>query len=100
MKRGFVTKREATQWELDFKARIAGDLDMTFGDFVQIYEDERFPRLKKSTQAMKKNIIETKILPYFSDMPLNEIEPTDIVKWQNELLSLKNDKTGKKYTSF
>ena len=35
MKRGFVTKREAQKWETDFKARLAGDLEMTFEDFVK-----------------------------------------------------------------
>ena len=37
MKRGFKTRREAVQWENDFKLRIAGDLEMLFVDFVAVY---------------------------------------------------------------
>lgn len=98
MKRGFATKRDAVQWENAFKSRQAGDLDMTFADFVKIYEDERFPRLKRSTQLMKINIIDKWLLPYFGAKKLDEIEPTDIVKWQNEMLKAINPLTGLHYT--
>lgn len=97
-KRGFKTKREAVQWENDFKVRLAGDLDMTLDSFVKIYKEERFPRLKESTRAMKENIIDTKILPYFGKRKLNEISTTDIVKWQNELLAYRDPDTGNPYT--
>lgn len=33
MKRGFKNKRDAQRWETDFKARLAGDLEMTFEYF-------------------------------------------------------------------
>lgn len=98
MKRGFNTKREAQQWENEFKAREAGNQDMFFKDFVEIYKAERFPRLKETTRAMKENVIDTKIIPYFGDKKLNEIVSTDIVKWQNELLAKKNPKTRKNYS--
>ena len=29
-KRGFLTRRDAVQYEMDFKLRLAGDLDMSF----------------------------------------------------------------------
>lgn len=35
VKRGFKTKREATEWEHHFRMKEAADLDMTFGEFVR-----------------------------------------------------------------
>ena len=55
MKRGFTTRRDAQKWENNFKVCLAGNLDMSFGEFVKIYKEERFPRLKESTRVMKEN---------------------------------------------
>ena len=40
VKRGFKTKREATEWERHFRMKEAADLDMTFEEFVQAYTTE------------------------------------------------------------
>lgn len=97
MKRGFTTKRDAQKWENNFKVCLAGNLDMSFGEFVKIYKEERFPRLKESTRVMKENVIATHILPYFEARRINEISSTDIIKWQNELLTAINPNTGRTY---
>ena len=97
MKRGFTTKRDAQKWENNFKVCLAGNLDMSFGEFVKIYKEERFPRLKESTRVMKENVIATHILPYFETRRINEISSTDIIKWQNELLTAINPNTGRTY---
>ena len=97
MKRGFATRREAVAWEESFKSRVAGTLDMLFKDFVKIYKEERFPRLKEVTRQSKEFIIEDKILPYFGELPVNEITSKDIIKWQNELLEYRNS-DGKPYS--
>ena len=96
-KRGFLTRREAVEYETSFLARKSGTLDMKLADFVKIYMEERFPRLKEVTQETKRYIIEDKILPYFGDMKLNEITSTEIIKWQNEMLSYR-DRNGKPYS--
>ena len=98
-KRGFKTRREAKKYEEDFKAGQAGDLEMSFAEFVNIYKKERFPRLKETTCASKDHVIETKILPYFGKMKLSEIESKDIVKWQNSLLAYRDSETGKPYSN-
>lgn len=97
MTRGFETRREAVQYEADFKARKAGCLDMKLKDFVTIYEEERFPRLKEVTRETKHYIIQYKILPYFGEMKLNDITSTEIIRWQNELLSYRTPE-GKPYS--
>ena len=50
-----------------------------------------------STVAGKKWLIDLKITPFFGRMPLNEIKPTDIRRWQNEL-SASRGKDGKPYS--
>ena len=41
VKRGFKTKREATEWEHHFRMKEASDLDMTFGEFVEAYTRDK-----------------------------------------------------------
>ena len=97
-KRGFSTKREALQWERAFLLQKKGNLDMGFSDFVAVYRSDRKPRIKESTFAMKDNIIETKLIPFFGKKPLREITTNDIMLWQNMLLEYKDPVTGKPYS--
>ena len=55
-------------------------------------------RLKASTVANKRFLIDLKITPFFSKMPLNAIKPTDIRRWQNELTSYRDEK-GNPYST-
>ena len=97
-KRGFTTKREALQHERDFLARQSGNLDMTFADFVKVYREDRGSRLKESTQAMKGNIIDTKLLPYFGTKCMRDITTKDIMIWQNKMLNYRDPETEKPYS--
>ena len=38
-KRGFVTKREALEWERNFKLKQSENLDMTMNEFYKLYEE-------------------------------------------------------------
>ena len=96
-KRGFKTRREAVQWEADYRSRIAGNPEMKMSDFIKLYKEERFLRLKAVTVEQKENVISTKILPFFGNMPLNSITSKDVIKWQNELLRYR-DENGKPYS--
>ena len=58
-KRGFATKREALEWERTFQQQNAGDLDMTFEAFCELYEKDMRPRLKESTWVTKDHITRT-----------------------------------------
>ena len=80
-KRGFATKREALQWERDFINQSRGSLGMSFMDFVELYIQDMEKRLKPSTVANKRFLINLKIIPYVGKFPLNAIKPTDIRKW-------------------
>ena len=91
-KRGFTTKREALEWERTFQQQNAGDLDMTFEAFCELYEKDMRPRLKESTWATKDHITRTKLLPYFGERRLCDIDTKDIIAWQNELLAYRDEK--------
>lgn len=86
-KRGFATKREAVEWEREFLCRYSDDLTMTFGSFYEVYSEDKRPRLKLNTWLQKENLIKTKVLPFFAEMPMNEISARDIVRWQNQLMA-------------
>ena len=91
-KRGFATKREAVEWERQFQFQNAADLDMSFESFVEIYERDIRPRLKENTWLSKEHIIRTKILPFFGRRIISEITTKDVIAWQNELLSYRDEK--------
>ena len=96
-KRGFKRKCDAQDWERDFKLKENRSLDMTFGDFVNIYLNDIKPRIKYNTWLTKKHIVDKKILPYFTDRKLQEIKTADIRQWQNTIMNHR-DANGKGYS--
>ena len=98
-KRGFATKREATQYERDFLMKQDGNLDMTFAEFVEVYQRDRHPRIRESTIVMKENIIATKLVPFFGHRRLRDISTSDVMQWQNEMLAYRDPESGKSYSN-
>ena len=88
-KRGFPTKREALMWERELLLKKEAKLDMTFESFYEIYVEDMKNRIRDNTWGTKTNIARTKILPYFGKRKIGEIEPRDIIAWQNELLAIR-----------
>lgn len=91
-KRGFATKRSASDWEREFLFQKQSDIGMSLESFVECYEKDIRPKLKLSTWLTKENIIRTKILPYLGKRKLSEITPRDIIRWQNEIRNLTDEK--------
>ncbi len=83
LKRGFKLQRDAKEWERVFPEKQACNPDMTFQALYELYLEDIRARLKESTVIMKRNYIETRILPHFKDKPINQITPSDVRKWQN-----------------
>ena len=90
VKRGFKTKRDAQEWERNFLSKQAGDLSMNFETFVGIYKADMKDRIKEHTWIGKNAIIDKKILPYFKNKKINEIKPSDIRAWQNEMMAYRS----------
>ena len=97
LKRGFPTKRDALAWGREFLMQKQADINMTFENFVQLYERDMKPKLKLNTWLTKESIIQKKILPYFKSRKLSEISAKDIMDWQNEMREL-SDESGKSYS--
>ena len=97
-KRGFSTRKEAADWELQFKLQKKASVDMTMESFCTMYEEDVRPSLKQSTWLTKENIIQQKILPYFENYKINEITTKDVRAWQNEMLAYRNEE-NKPYSS-
>ncbi len=96
-KRGFVTKREALAWEREQLQKATADLDMTFESFVETYTADMRSRIKENTWETKEHIIRKKLLPYFGKRKMCEIQPKEIIAWQNEMINFK-DENGKAYS--
>ena len=96
-KRGFATKKEAVEWEAAFRLKEAGDLDMTFEDFFEIYKREVKPKLRLNSWITKESIVERRIMPYFAKRRMSEIRTIDVINWQNELMN-QQDASGKGFS--
>ena len=96
-KHGFATKKEALAWEREMMLKSESKLDMTFGSFFDIYTEDKKRRVKENTWESKSHIIRTKILPYFGDRKISEIEAKDVIAWQNEMLAYR-DQAKHSYT--
>lgn len=90
MKRGFLTKKEATTFERKFTIKMSGSLNMTFENFYELYKDDIKETVRLNTWMSKEHMITTKILPFFGELKMNEIKPVTVKKWHNVLLSMEN----------
>ena len=98
-RRGFKTKAEARQWERGFLLRAEGSPSMTFADFVVLYLADVKPHLKLNTFLTKQHIIDTKLVPFFGSMRLDEIDAADVMRWQGALKSAVCERTGRPYAA-
>ena len=96
-KRGFATQREAKEYEKNFLASSATDPTITFGSLIENYMKDCETRLKPTTLDTKKWIIDKKLMPFFKDVPINEIDQLMIRRWQNQQLDYR-DENGDPYS--
>lgn len=59
-KRGFSTKKEAQEWERNLLSKAKANVNMLFGDFIELYFEDLSHRLKASTLANKHWIVDQK----------------------------------------
>ena len=96
-KRGFKTQREAKEYESLFLNQQTASSDILFSSLIENYMEDMRHRLKPTTIENKRNIIEGKLLPYFSRLKVCDIDTIKVRKWQNELISFR-DEAGKPYS--
>lgn len=85
-KEGFKTRREALDFERTFIKERAGSPDMTFRSLYDIYIADCETRMRATYVYDKKCLFESKILPTFGKVPICDIDPTMVRRWQNTLL--------------
>lgn len=84
-KRGFKTKREALEWESNYKLSANANMSMKLEDFVDIYFRDKAGELKERSIRNKRYMIDVHVIPYFGSKAMNEITPSDIIQWQNAI---------------
>ena len=97
VKRGFSTQREVKEYEKAFLDRNKNKSDILFSSLVENYYDDMKNRIKPTTLENKHFLIDQKILPYFKDLKICDIDVLTIRKWQNSIINL-TDGNGKKYS--
>jgi len=96
-RRGFLTKREALEWEREYLSKANFSMDMSFQSLYEHYMEDIEPRIKKSTYVNKKTIFKTSILPYFGELKVEKITPIIVRNFHTKLMKAINPRTGKKY---
>lgn len=86
-KEGFITQREAKAWESEFLNKMSLNCTMSFQNLVKLYLEDSATRLKPTTLQTKTYTIESKISPYFNDLPISDISTAMVRKWQNEIIN-------------
>lgn len=98
-KRGFKTKGAARDYEAEYRNVKQGSVRTTFVKFYhEIYAPAMEPKLKPSTWYTKASMTEKYIIPYFGAMRMNEITPSDVIKWQTQMIKKKDPKTHKSFS--
>lgn len=95
-KRGFKLKKDANAWvdkELPsiikaLECTKTSDEMMTMGELIEEYLEDFHtnPEFKESTYLTKKNIVDTKILPYMADKVVYNLKANDIRIWRNKMI--------------
>lgn len=86
-KRGFKLQREAAAYERMFLEKVAGTPSMSFRSLYDLYMNDCKTRLRPSTWVDKAAMFEKHLLPFFATLPVNEITPATVRKWQNTMIN-------------
>ena len=96
-KRGFSTRKEAADWELQFKLQKKASVDMTMESFCTMYEEDVRPSLKQSTWLTKENIIQKKDSSVsWKNVKYRKITAKDVMDWHNQMRKTEKRKNKEK----
>ena len=104
-KRGFEKRKDAEEWikndlqalikQLEHKETL--DENLTMAELIEHYMEDAHIRKEETTCLTKKNIVETKILPFFKDIKVYDVSTNHIRKWQNQMMTAVK-KNGEPYS--
>ena len=96
-KTGFKKKKEAQEYEYEFKKKIAKSVNMSFQSLYELYFEDYSKRHKPTAINTVENFFRLHILPFFGDVEISKINSYMIREWQNEMLEKKNE-NGKPFS--
>jgi hypothetical protein len=74
-KRGFATKREAKEFEEEYRRKMSGTSDMTLESLYQLYIADKRQTVKESSVDTISSTLQTHVLPHLGKMNLNDLTP-------------------------
>lgn len=86
-KTGFVTKREANEYESSFKEKYTGTSDITFSGLADYYLKDCEARLKPATYVGKCDLFKTHFIPAFGNVKISDITPVMVRSWQTKMIN-------------
>lgn len=88
-KRGFERKKDAQAYEREFlRKENLSAAEMSFNSLMELYFDDMKNRLRETTIDNKKYLFDSKLVPFFGNMQIKDIQPATIRKWQNEIMEM------------
>jgi integrase len=87
LKRGFTTKKDALAYEHEYKANKQHSPSITLQTLYNAFKEDYKTNYRKSSYIATTGQIRLHIIPYFGQMPINEITPLHIRQWQNKIKS-------------
>ena len=96
-KTGFKKKKEAQDYEYEFKKKIAKSMNMSFQSLYELYFEDYSKRHKSTAVNTIEAYFRLHILPFFDKIEINKITPFMIREWQNEMLE-KEHKNGQLFS--
>ena len=85
-KRGFKTKKDALNYEYEFKITSKDIVGITVSELAEKYLEDRQLHVKPSRYASIEQAIRNHILPHIGNLKLTELTPLTMRRWQNELM--------------
>ena len=85
-KRGFTKKKDALAYEVRYKEQATAKPTLTLAALSEDYlKDYKLHRKQNSYRIARKNI-SLYVLPFIGDLPIIDITPLTVRKWQNEIV--------------
>ena len=83
-KRGFERKKDALDFEAEFKATLVHSADIPFTALVKNYLGDltKNHKIEITTAERKQRAFDKMISPYFGQKPINQITELDVLNWQ------------------
>ena len=92
-KRGFKTKKDALNYEQEFKAKSANRVDVTISVLIKNYLEDKKIHVKESTYISASQTMLNHVEPYLGKLKLHDLTPMILRKWQNEIIKLNLEPT-------